>query len=775
MTRYRFSSFEVSVETGELRSNGDKVPIQPQPFQILCLLVRRAGELVTREELSATLWGTDAFGDVDQGLNIAVKKLRDALGDSAEKPRFVETLPRRGYRFIEPVSLIDGTASTARGASGNVSVAGRGAALTAPSVRRRTRWRWLWAVACVGAALISAVLWVLQSGGDHLEFRERDVVLVAQFDNDTGDEDLTGALEYALEVELANSQYVTVAPGERVADTLRLMRQPAVSRPTASMARDICLRDPGIRAVVSGRVKKIGSRYLLTAKVLDPVRGNVLMTATEPADSKQEIVPAIRRISIQIREGLGEGLPAIRAYQKAMERVTTPSLRALKLYGESTNIIGSSKSSWQAAEVLLRQAIREDESFASAYILLARALHNQNKTASEWLPFVERAVSLADDLPEREAYFIRARYHLMRGEHDQALPYYEALLRLHPDHSLAAGEAVFIYQRMGQVTRAANLAIHLATLRPNDPETLANAGWISICLPNGADRAVAYFDRAGELARLQQRNELEQRLIPQQLRVRTFSAWMAGDLEKSRAELESARVLPATKHPIVIALAYFDLGMLCEAKNICARLKPSLRFRWLTLLNLAGDDRGAAQTSARQLAKIDVNTLSAIAILRAGLPEPAARMSRQITNDKTHVLTVFYPSASRISEGEVALTAGRTRQAIGVLEPALGPFADRHTPEYFLGSQALARAYLAQQQADKAVAVLEEASKHRTCSFYSSGFFWMQIRHDLMRLYRQLGRHAEAEEIAQDLRNLLRLADANHVLRAGLESGSPVR
>ena len=93
MTRYRFSSFEVSVETGELRREGTKVPIQPQAFQILCTLLGRAGELVTRDELRTALWAPGVFVDVDQGLNVAVKKLRDALGDSARQPRFIETLP----------------------------------------------------------------------------------------------------------------------------------------------------------------------------------------------------------------------------------------------------------------------------------------------------------------------------------------------------------------------------------------------------------------------------------------------------------------------------------------------------------------------------------------------------------------------------------------------------------------------------------------------------------------------------------------------------------
>src|SRR5664279_5640948 len=99
----RFSVFEVDLRAGELRRNGIKVKLQNQPFQILAMLLERPGEVITREELHSRLWSADTFVDFDNGLNSAVRRLRDALGDSAESPTFVETLGRRGYRFVFPV------------------------------------------------------------------------------------------------------------------------------------------------------------------------------------------------------------------------------------------------------------------------------------------------------------------------------------------------------------------------------------------------------------------------------------------------------------------------------------------------------------------------------------------------------------------------------------------------------------------------------------------------------------------------------------------------
>jgi DNA-binding winged helix-turn-helix (wHTH) protein/Tol biopolymer transport system component len=104
-----FGIFEADLDTGELRRNGAKIRLQEQPFQLLRLLLRKPGDVVTREELRANLWPADTFVDFDHGLNAAVKRLRDALGDSAENPRFVETFARRGYRFIAPVDTVGST------------------------------------------------------------------------------------------------------------------------------------------------------------------------------------------------------------------------------------------------------------------------------------------------------------------------------------------------------------------------------------------------------------------------------------------------------------------------------------------------------------------------------------------------------------------------------------------------------------------------------------------------------------------------------------------
>src|SRR6266566_6174930 len=134
----RFGVFEADFETGELRKNGAKIPLQGQPFQVCAILLSHSGELVSREELRQKVWPEDTFVDFDQALNTAITKIRIALGDDADNPRFVETLPRRGYRFIAPVE----------------KPASRAPSPGAPK-RRFERLRARWTLIGVGAALFA--------------------------------------------------------------------------------------------------------------------------------------------------------------------------------------------------------------------------------------------------------------------------------------------------------------------------------------------------------------------------------------------------------------------------------------------------------------------------------------------------------------------------------------------------------------------------------------------------------------------------------------------
>ena len=150
----RFGVFELDLNAGELRKSGVKLRLQGQPFQVLAQLLETPGEVVTREDLRNRLWPADTFVDFDHSLNAAIKRLRDALGDSAENPTFVETVARRGYRFLAPVS------GPANGSSGTQSAGIQlvhGQAASAPGVRSHLWWM------AAGAAVV-LVLFGLKLG-----------------------------------------------------------------------------------------------------------------------------------------------------------------------------------------------------------------------------------------------------------------------------------------------------------------------------------------------------------------------------------------------------------------------------------------------------------------------------------------------------------------------------------------------------------------------------------------------------------------------------------
>ena len=141
----RFGTFEVDLQAGELRKGGVKLKFSGQPFQVLTILLERPGEVVTREELQKRLW-PDTFVDVDHNLNTAINKIREVLGDSAESPRFVETLPRRGYRFIG--ELEPPVAASRRTAVESNRIAARAQTLANVVEDRRRRSRHLGRCAC---------------------------------------------------------------------------------------------------------------------------------------------------------------------------------------------------------------------------------------------------------------------------------------------------------------------------------------------------------------------------------------------------------------------------------------------------------------------------------------------------------------------------------------------------------------------------------------------------------------------------------------------------
>ncbi len=260
---FSFGPYEADLSSGELRKNGFHVNIQDLPLRLLSARAEKSGQVVTRDELQKRLWPADTFVDFEDGLNTAVKKLREALGDNAETPRYVETVPRRGYRFLQDAKQISPSARTGLAAPEMrpSEMAGQFSAL---ADRWRSRWKtWALAAGVVLAVMGGVGFWLLY-GRPAFSFDSRDSILVSDFENRTGDPRFDEALRTAFAVSLEQSRRANVFPQVRLASVLRLMGKPATERITPEVGREICQRE-NIRGLVTGSITRTGQEYAISA------------------------------------------------------------------------------------------------------------------------------------------------------------------------------------------------------------------------------------------------------------------------------------------------------------------------------------------------------------------------------------------------------------------------------------------------------------------------------------------------------------------------------
>ena len=272
--RVHFGAFEANLRSGELRKHGLKIKLQDQPFQVLALLLERPGEVVTREELRNKLWPADTFVDFDVGLNTAIKRLREALSDTAESPRYVETLPRRGYRFIASVEdatpLPLPTSSSPDGVPEPVQAATLPLANpmsdtpAAPTAQPHLRWRW---VAVLALAAILATVVRLNVGGLRYRLLGRPtaggirsiaVLPLEDLSGDSSQEYLVDGMTDALITDLAQVSAL------RVISRTSAMHYKGSRKTLPEIAREL-----HVDAVVEGAILRSGNRVRITAQLVE--------------------------------------------------------------------------------------------------------------------------------------------------------------------------------------------------------------------------------------------------------------------------------------------------------------------------------------------------------------------------------------------------------------------------------------------------------------------------------------------------------------------------
>jgi TolB-like protein/DNA-binding winged helix-turn-helix (wHTH) protein len=251
LRRVRFGVFDIDLHAGELLKNGLKIKLQEQPFQILTMLLSRPGEVVTRQELREKLWPSDTFVDFDAGLNTVIKRLRDTLDDPADRPRYIETVPRKGYRFIGSLQGspgLEGASSPFKGSSKRESLVFRRSIVVLLI---------LLAVAAVSATGVWYYSHSLQ-GQSGTRARSLAVLPFENLSGNLGEEYFVDGMTDELITSLAKVSSL------RVISRTSVMRYKGAREPLRQIAREL-----NVDAIVEGSVVKSGSHVRVTAQLID--------------------------------------------------------------------------------------------------------------------------------------------------------------------------------------------------------------------------------------------------------------------------------------------------------------------------------------------------------------------------------------------------------------------------------------------------------------------------------------------------------------------------
>ena len=389
----RFGTFELDPGSGELRRNGRRVPLQGQPAQVLCQLARNPGQVVTRDDLRRAIWTDDTFVEFDTALNVAINKVRQALQDSAATPRFIETVPRRGYRFLADVHLLEPAVASAD---------------AAPVVRRSWRESPFLRPALAAAALLGCLAFALSLKVEprpQASSRARSVAvlpfkpLVAH----SGDDALQAGMAEAVIIRLA---------------TLEHVRIPSLSTVQRSVARD---PDPlsagralGVDAVLDGTLLRVNGSLRVSARLLEVETGTALWA--QQWDLPWTDVFAVQdAMASHVADALALRLAP---EEQAALRKRPTSVAAYELYMRGRHLLTrqTTPDSRRAAEVLA-EAVAVDPGSSAAHASLAFAYISIPLADGPVKPFVElgrqaaqRALELDPRLAEAHAVLGRIRF-----------------------------------------------------------------------------------------------------------------------------------------------------------------------------------------------------------------------------------------------------------------------------------------------------------------------------------------------------------------------------
>ncbi len=573
-----FGVFEVDLRSGELRKRGVRIKLQEQPFQILSLLIEHPGEVVTRDELRQKLWPAHTFVDFDRSLNKAMTKLRFALGDSPESPRYIETIPRHGYRFLAPLQ-VHREAGAPIASPAKSPTNGRTEVQTQEREDRwgtrfdfkmlnfstRTGRRRIYVLAAAFAAVALSLfvyLRIHQSvvlGGSSAVVSPRRSVAILQFKNLSGvaqEAWLSTALSDWLTTELMAGEQVRGIPAESIARMKVELSLPDVE----SLSRDSLIRirkNLGTDFVVAGSYAALGAQsegqIRLDLHLQDTRTGETVAAITE-SGTDAHLLDLVSRAGEHLRQKLG--IRALTTEEAAEVAIALPSNKeTAKLFSEG--LAKMRVFNTLAARDLLLRAVAAEPDFALSHAALASTWeqlgYDENAKAE-----AKKAFDLSSNLSRAERLLVEGRYRETTRDWEKAIEIYRALFDFFPDNldyglALASAEV--------NANRWKNALITIETLRAL-PVPLRDDPRIDLA-ENDAARSLGDMKRAeaavGRAAEKAQAAEASLLLA----KARREQAWLfenSGKQEEVEGAIREAKqlYLAANDRPGVAAIATLE-------------------------------------------------------------------------------------------------------------------------------------------------------------------------------------------------------------------------
>jgi len=488
----RFGDFQLNLQSGELQKHGIRLRLPGQSLTILATLLEHPGEIVTRDELKKTLWPEDTFVDFEHSVNSAVKRLREALNDSADNPRFVETLPRLGYRYVgPPVAHLEGpSASKTTLASATPAVisaekqtpsAADWAAETSTSDAREERgllqhrWRrWAISVAVSLGLLVVAGYFVRQWRMSPV-LADTDLVLVSDFVNTTGDPVFDGSLKRVLVVKLGESPHFNLLNEPNLRAALQLMGRPANEKLVPPVDREVCQR-AGAKVTIGGSIAALGNEFVIGLNAKNCQTGSTVAHQERRAPSHDQVLSTLGDMIPTFRRRLGESLATIQRFNTPIAQATTPSLSALKAYtmGDEARLQDKEEES----VAFYTMAVELDPNFAIAYARLGALYRNLSRDSLSRQQ-MQKAFELREHVSEKEKLYIAAHYYTdFTREVDKSVETYELWTQIYPRDWIPYNNLADVSSRSGLLDKAIPAAQEALRLNPNSwfaYATLANA------------------------------------------------------------------------------------------------------------------------------------------------------------------------------------------------------------------------------------------------------------------------------------------------------------